>query len=102
MLRPVALLAAALLWPAGVLAQTRPTTPAPASPTPALSTLTSAATIPAPESAAKAKKPPSPKQLAAHERMRRCNAEAREKDMHGDPRKAFMKGCLSTHTAPNT
>ncbi len=28
-------------------------------------------------------------------RMQDCNAEAKAKDMKGDPRKAFMKSCLS-------
>jgi hypothetical protein len=51
---------------------------------------------------AKQKKPPSEKQLAAYDRMRKCNAQAKEQDLHGDPRKAFMKGCLSTHTTPST
>jgi hypothetical protein len=27
-------------------------------------------------------------------RMKACNAEAREKDLHGDERKAFMSKCL--------
>jgi hypothetical protein len=27
-------------------------------------------------------------------RMKACNAEAREKDLHGDERKAFMSRCL--------
>lgn len=51
---------------------------------------------------AKPKKPPSEKQLAAYDRMRKCNAQAKEQDLHGDPRKAFMKGCLSTHAQPAT
>lgn len=29
-----------------------------------------------------------------HERMRRCNAEAKEQQLKGDERKAFMSGCL--------
>ncbi|MFU2486960.1 PsiF family protein [Thauera sp. WH-1] len=29
-----------------------------------------------------------------HERMKRCNAEAREQQLKGDERKAFMSGCL--------
>ena len=29
------------------------------------------------------------------QRMKDCNAEAKAKDMKGDPRKAFMKSCLS-------
>jgi hypothetical protein len=29
------------------------------------------------------------------QRMQDCNAEAKAKDMKGDPRKAFMKSCLS-------
>jgi psiF repeat len=98
----VTLVAASLLLPAVAFGQARPTTPTPASPAPALTTVTTAAPLPGAETTTKAKKPPSPKQLAAYERMRRCNAEAREKDLHGDPRKAFMKGCLSTQAAPNT
>lgn len=30
-----------------------------------------------------------------HDRMRACNAEAKEKSLKGDDRKAFMKTCLS-------
>ncbi|NMG34674.1 PsiF repeat-containing protein [Azoarcus sp. TTM-91] len=30
-----------------------------------------------------------------HERMKRCNQEAREKSLKGDERKQFMSGCLS-------
>ena len=30
-----------------------------------------------------------------HERMKRCNAEAKEQTLKGDARKAFMKECLS-------
>jgi len=30
-----------------------------------------------------------------HERMKRCNQEAREKSLKGDDRKQFMSGCLS-------
>ncbi|MCK8787703.1 PsiF family protein [Roseomonas sp. NAR14] len=30
-----------------------------------------------------------------HERMRRCNAEARGQSLHGEPRRAFMRTCLS-------
>lgn len=29
-----------------------------------------------------------------HERMKRCNAEAKEQQLKGDERKAFMSGCL--------
>lgn len=36
-----------------------------------------------------------------HERMRRCNAEAREQALKGDARKAFMSTCLrGKHAAP--
>jgi hypothetical protein len=89
MVRTTLALACLLALPAGALAQQAPrATPVAASPT-------------APATA-KPKKPPSPKQLASYDRMRKCNAEAREKDLHGDPRKAFMKGCLSTHAQPST
>src|SRR4051794_29392763 len=37
---------------------------------------------------------PTARQLAARERMRTCNAEARTDNLHGDPRKAFMRTCL--------
>ncbi len=54
------------------------------------------ATKPAAKSktATKAKKELSPKQKAQRAKMKACNASAREQDLHGDPRKAFMKGCL--------
>lgn len=32
---------------------------------------------------------------AQQQRMKDCNAEAKAKEMKGDPRKAFMKTCLS-------
>lgn len=38
-----------------------------------------------------------------HDRMRNCNKTAKEKALKGEPRKAFMKTCLSgktTTTAP--
>lgn len=45
--------------------------------------------------AAKPKKEFSEKQKAQHQRMRDCNAEAKDKSLKGDDRKAFMKTCLS-------
>jgi hypothetical protein len=32
---------------------------------------------------------------AQQQRMKDCNAEAKSKEMKGDPREAFMKSCLS-------
>lgn len=32
---------------------------------------------------------------AQQQRMKNCNAEAKAQEMKGDPRKAFMKNCLS-------
>lgn len=32
---------------------------------------------------------------AQQQRMKNCNAEAKAKELKGDPRKAFMKSCLS-------
>jgi len=98
------LIATALLLslPGLAHAQTVPVATRGAPATVAATSLPTAAPATPAEPTTKAKKPPSPKQLAAYERMRRCNAEAREKDLHGDPRKAFMKGCLSTQGAPNT
>lgn len=34
------------------------------------------------------------------ERMKQCNVEAKAKNLGGDTRKQFMKGCLSAHDAP--
>jgi hypothetical protein len=45
------------------------------------------------------KRPPSAAQLAQQERMRSCSTSAKEKSLHGDPRKAFMKECLSRRVA---
>jgi hypothetical protein len=45
--------------------------------------------------AAKPKKEFSEKQKAQHQRMRDCNAEAKEKGLKGQDRKDFMKTCLS-------
>jgi hypothetical protein len=36
---------------------------------------------------------------AQHDRMRQCNAEAKEKALKGDDRKQFMKVCLSAKKA---
>ena len=44
----------------------------------------------------KAKKEPSPAQLAQREKMKTCNAEAGEKELKGDERKKFMSECLKT------
>ena len=40
----------------------------------------------------KAGKPMTAQQM----RMKNCNAEAKSKELKGDPRKTFMKSCLST------
>jgi len=45
------------------------------------------------------KKAPSAAQLAQQEKMKACNAQAKEKGLKGDERKAFMKECLSGKTA---
>ena len=42
---------------------------------------------------------PTARQLAARERMRTCNAEARTNNLHGEPRKAFMRECLARRPA---
>ena len=47
--------------------------------------------------AAEEKKAPSAAQKAQQEKMKSCNAQA--KDKKGDTRKAFMKECLSGDTA---
>lgn len=33
---------------------------------------------------------------AQQEKMKNCNAEAKKKELKGDERKSFMKGCLSS------
>lgn len=48
---------------------------------------------------AETKKEPSPAQRAQQEKMKNCNKEAAEKKLAGDPRKAFMKECLSAKPA---
>ncbi|MDR3055539.1 MAG: PsiF family protein [Zoogloeaceae bacterium] len=45
------------------------------------------------------KKEPSPAQKAQREKMKSCNAEAKEKALKGDERKDFMKECLSSGKA---
>jgi hypothetical protein len=55
--------------------------------------------LPAMAAETKPKRAPTPAQQAQHERMRQCNATAKEKGLHADPRKAFMKDCLAKHTA---
>jgi len=37
-----------------------------------------------------------PAQAAQQDRMRRCNAEAKEKSLKGDERRAFMSACLKS------
>jgi len=44
------------------------------------------------------KKAPSAAQLAQQDKMKSCNAQAKEKGLKGDERKAFMKECLSGKT----
>ena len=44
------------------------------------------------------KKAPSAAQLAQQDKMKSCNAQAKEKGLKGDARKAFMKECLSGKT----
>lgn len=61
--------------------------------------LLSLAALPAMAADPKPKREPSAAQLAQYEKMRQCNAAAKEKALKGDPRKAFMKGCLSKHPA---
>ena len=55
--------------------------------------------LPAAASETKPKREPSPAQQAQHEKMRQCSATAKEKGLHADPRKAFMKDCLAKHAA---
>ena len=38
---------------------------------------------------------PSPAQAAQQEKMRRCNADAREQSLQREARRSFMKECLS-------
>ncbi|MBK1660570.1 PsiF family protein [Paracraurococcus ruber] len=52
-------------------------------------------TLPAIAADAKPRREPSAAQQAQQERMRQCSANARQQSLHGDPRKAFMKDCLS-------
>ncbi|MFC7474116.1 PsiF family protein [Dankookia sp. GCM10030260] len=47
----------------------------------------------------KPKREPTPAQQAQHEKMRQCNATAKARGLHADPRKAFMKECLAKQTA---
>lgn len=49
--------------------------------------------------AADAEKKASPAQTAQQEKMKACNKEAADKKLAGDPRKAFMKDCLSADGA---
>jgi hypothetical protein len=46
--------------------------------------------------AAAASRPGTPQRT----RMKACNADARTRDLHGDPRRAFMKQCLSGKPRP--
>jgi len=46
------------------------------------------------------KKAPSPAQKAQQEKMKKCNADAGDKQLKGDERKKFMSGCLSAKASP--
>ena len=48
---------------------------------------------------ARPKRAPTPAQQAQQQKMRQCSATAKEKGLHADPRKAFMKDCLAKHAA---
>ncbi|TCZ63535.1 PsiF family protein [Roseicella aquatilis] len=61
--------------------------------------LLSLAALPATAAEPKPKREPSAAQLAQYEKMRRCNATAKERALKGEPRKTFMKGCLSKNPA---
>ncbi|MDO9707217.1 PsiF family protein [Paracraurococcus lichenis] len=61
--------------------------------------LLSCAALPAMAAESKPRKAPSHAQQAQHERMRQCSATAKERSLHGDPRKAFMKECLAKRAA---
>ncbi|HZH47153.1 MAG TPA: PsiF family protein [Roseococcus sp.] len=42
---------------------------------------------------------PTPAQHAQQQKMRACNADARTRELRGDPRKAFMRECLRRSAA---
>ena len=46
------------------------------------------------EKRAKAKKPPTPKQLAHQQRMKDCSKKAADQNLKGADRRQFMKTCL--------
>jgi len=47
-----------------------------------------------PKAADKAKKEPTEKQKAQQDKMKACSTQAKDKNMKGDERKAFMKDCM--------
>lgn len=53
------------------------------------------ATVASAQDEAKPKKQYSEKQLAQQQRMTDCSADAKQRSLKGDDRKAFMKTCLS-------
>lgn len=53
-----------------------------------------AAILLAPFAAQAETRAPSAAQQAQQERMRGCNADARSRNLSGEPRKAFMRDCL--------
>jgi hypothetical protein len=61
--------------------------------------LVACAALPALATETKPKREPTPAQQAQQEKMRQCSATAKEKGLHADPRKAFMKDCLAKHAA---
>ncbi len=61
--------------------------------------LLACAGLPALAADPKPKREPTPAQQAQHEKMRACSAAAKDKGLHADPRKAFMKDCLAKKPA---
>jgi hypothetical protein len=53
-----------------------------------------AADVPAKPQPPAAKVAPAPADESQQDRMRRCNATAKEKALKGDERKAYMSACL--------
>jgi hypothetical protein len=59
-----------------------------------LSTAASAASAPAPAAHGAAAKSGETKRTAQHAKMKTCNADAKTKNLKGEPRKKFMSQCL--------
>lgn len=94
------LLAVALGMPGLAGAQGTATTPAPAARAPGNTTGNTTGNTVGNTSGNATQRQPTPAQAAQQERMTNCNAEARTRNLSGEPRQGFMRECLAGRMPP--